>query len=241
MLSCAQKATYTPPPDTIVQYIIQEKPCPQPEKVPETNSCQQNGAEEKKPDPITPEYRALLDTLAWAEGTDCHYNMMMGRMLFTNYSAHPIETGEMPAKGIPFTQKRRYKGRTYRVVNYSTAAGRFQFLYRTYLKLKNEAGLFQTGFNPEEQRKAAIYLLKEKGGVTEEILQKAIETGDFMEVWNRLSWEWASLPCDEAKKPRRERKICYKDRGRYRQFTYPDKDLQRIFFIYYDIHKKQDN
>src|SRR3989344_5181513 len=99
-----------------------------------TNVCNQKIETEKK-DFMSPEYRALLNTIAWAEGTDCHYNMMAGRMLFTDYSAHPIETGEMPKTGTPF----RVRWRTL----YTTAAGRYQFLHRTYRTLKNEAGLFQ--------------------------------------------------------------------------------------------------
>ncbi len=238
--SCFSKTAYTPPSEVITRYITIPRSCPPPRTVIEHLPCEQK-TEEKKVDSITLEYRALLNTLAWAEGTDCHYNMMVGRMLFTNYVSHPVETGEMPKKGIPFPGKRRVRrnGRwiTYSTINYSTAAGRFQFLYRTYLTLKNEEGLFQSGFNPEEQDKAGKYLA-DKQGVTQELLEEAIRTKNFTELWNQLSWTWASIPCDESKKPRRERRICYPRRGRYNQFTYPDKDLQKIYFIFYDAAKK---
>src|SRR3989344_7413002 len=149
----------------------EEQPAPSLEKVIATNTCEQK-LESKKEHSLTPEYRALLDAIAWAEGTDCHYNMMAGRMLFTNFTAHPIETGEMPKTGTPFTVRWRKV--------YTTAAGRYQFLHRTYLTLKNEAGLFQTGFNPEEQDKAAKYLV-EKQGITQETLDEAMKTKNFTE------------------------------------------------------------
>ena len=231
--SCGYRTSYTPPPEVITRHVFSEKPCPPAEKIVETLPCEQK-TEEKVTDQLSTEYRALLDTIAWAEGTDCHYNMMVGRMLFTDYSSHPLETGEMPAKGIPFTMR----GRKYWKVLYSTAAGRYQFLYRTYLVLKNEAGLFQTGFNPEEQDKAGQYLIKDKQGVTEELLRSAMETRNFIEIWNQLSWQWASLPCDDSKKPRKERKRCYPGRGRHKQFAYSDQDLQKIFFYFYDLRKK---
>ena len=235
--SCVSKTAYTPPPDVITRYIVMENSCPTPEKIVERLPCEEK-AEEKKVDSISPEYRALLNTISWAEGTNNHYNMMVGRMLFTDYSSHPIETGEMPEKGIPFKEKRRVKRKggwvTYRVVNYSTAAGMCQILYPTYLALKKK-GFFQTGFNQEEQDKACKYLAE---GVTQEMLEEASSTKDFTEVWNKLSWVWASLPCDESKKQRKERRKCYPGRGRYNQFAYPDQDLQKIYFIFYDTHKE---
>ncbi len=199
------------------------------EKVITTTTCEQKAVEEKKY-PITTEYRALLNTIAWAEGTDCHYNMMAGRMLFTDYSAHPIETGEMPKTGTPF----RVRWRTL----HTTAAGRYQFLHRTYTTLKNEAGLFQTGFNPEEQDKAAKYLI-EKQNISPEILDEAVKTKNFTEVWNNLSWIWASLPCDESKKPRREQRRCHKDRGRYGQFAHQQENVEKIFFIFYETNNRE--
>lgn len=207
----------------------EEQPAPSLEKVIATNTCEQK-LESKKEHSLTPEYRALLDAIAWAEGTDCHYNMMAGRMLFTNFTAHPIETGEMPKTGTPFTVRWRKV--------YTTAAGRYQFLHRTYLTLKNEAGLFQTGFNPEEQDKAAKYLV-EKQGITQETLDEAMKTKNFTEIWNSLSWIWASLPCDESKKLRRDRRTCYKGRGRYGQFAHPHEDVEKIFFMFYEKYKRE--
>ncbi len=214
----------------IQQPLAAEKPCPPLERTVEIHTCPEKAEESpEKKDSISREYKALLDTIAWAEGTGCYYNMMLGRTLFLDYSAHPVETGEMPEKGIPFGPRWRR--------NTSTAAGRYQFLYRTYKSLQSE-GFFQTGFTPEEQDKAALYLIKDQLGVTDEIVHRAIETKDFTELWNILSWGWASLPCDESKKMRREQKKCFKGRGRYNQFVYQDKDLQNVFLNSYGTPKK---
>lgn len=225
--ACVSQKAYTPPSDVITRYITIPQSCPAPETIVERLPCEQK-IEEQKPDSITPEYRALLDTIAWAEGTDCHYNMMVGRMLFTNYASHPIETGEMPEKGVPF----KTRGRKYWRIIYSTAAGRYQFLYRTYKTLKAD-GFFQTGFSPEEQDKAGKYLI-EKQGVTQETLEQAIQEKnsakqqkEFIEIWHTLSGTWASLPHKKTK------------RSRYwSQFANKQEDLQKIFFIYYDQYKK---
>ena len=213
--ACVSKTAYTPPADTTVRYILVEKACPSPEKIVENRPEQK--IEEKKPDPITPEYHALLDTIAWAEGTDCHYNMMMGRMLFKDYSAHPIETKEMPEKGFEFGPRWRKR--------YSTAAGRYQFLYKTYNLLKGE-GFFQTVFSPEEQDRAAIYLIQ-KNEITQEVLEEAIRKKEFTDVWDALSGAWASLPHKKTK------------RSRYRfQYASREDNLEKIFFHFYETHTK---
>ncbi|GEM_PF-5173491 len=207
----------------------EEQTVPSLEKIITANVCEQRVDNQKK-DFMSPEYRALLDTIAWAEGTDCHYNMMAGRMLFTNFKKHPIETGEMPEKGTPFTVRWRKV--------YTTAAGRYQFLHGTYLILKNDAGLFQTGFTPEEQDKAAKYLM-EKQGITQKVVDEAVKNKNFTEIWNSLSWTWASIPCDESKKLRKERRRCIKGRGRYGQFAHPQENVEKIFFMFYEKHKKE--
>ena len=231
LASCVSQQYSVPP-----GYVDYTYPVPQEQSTSLENVISNTKVESKctqqitstKENYINPEYKALLDTIAWAEGTDCHYNMMAGRMLFKNYSAHPVETGEMPKTGTPFKVRWRKV--------YTTAAGRYQFLHRTYTLLKEE-GLFQTGFNPEEQDKAAKYLI-DRQEVTEEMVAQAVTSKDFTEVWNKLSWVWASLPCDESKKPRRERRKCIKGRGRHGQFAHTPEDLQKIFFIFYGGNKK---
>lgn len=218
-LSSCTTSTSIPPIHTYFNYQVKNtQPATVLENILEASSACETKTEITPPpqDFISPEYRALLNTIAWAEGTDCHYNMMVGRMLFKDYSAHPVDTGEMPEKGFPFKQR----GRKYWFVNYSTAAGRYQFLYRTYNLLK-EKGLFQNGFTPEEQDKAALYLITQSG-VTQELLEEAIQKKDFINVWHELSGEWASLPDKKTK------------RSKHRQFAYKEDNLEKIYFYFYE-------
>src|SRR3989344_4911815 len=130
------------------------------------------------------EMKALLDTIAWAEGAD--YNIMFGKRVFTDFSAHPVYTGQMPSNGFPY-------GKTT-----STASGRYQFLKGTYDSEK-KIGFFSTGFTPEEQDKAAIDLITRKRSLTEEQLKKSVESGNLRLVWDKLMLEWASIPTSSGK------------------------------------------
>ncbi len=132
----------------------------------------------------TPEQRALLDTIAWAEGANNKYNIMFGGSEFKSYAAHPVETGEMSKNGI-----------TANGIS-STAAGRYQYVYNSYLPLKQNG--FFTNFEPAEQDRAALHDITTRGGVTEEILANAISTGVFTPVWDRLARIWASLPYSKS-------------------------------------------
>ena len=143
----------------------------------------------------TNEQKALLDTIAWAEGTKEKYNLMFGGKEFTTYSSHPVETGEMPEKGFP------WPGGT------STAAGRYQFLYRTYKDLRGR-GFFQTGFLPAEQDKAGLWLLETKRGLSQNELAIAVNSGNLAPVWDKLAGEWASLPCDTTNVKIGDRTYC---------------------------------
>jgi len=128
----------------------------------------------------TPERRALLDTISWAEGAG-DYNIMFGGKVQQDLSQHPIYTGEMPPQGFPFG------------TSSSTAAGRYQFLKSTYDDL-TQNGYFSTGFWPPEQDQAALYLAYQKRGLTDAQLSSAIQMGNFVPVWDQLAREWASLP-----------------------------------------------
>lgn len=120
---------------------------------------------------ISPLYRALLDTIAFAEGSD--YSTLFGGGKFSGFNRHPRRA----VTKWGFT---------------STAAGRYQFLSSTYDRLKRK-GQFQRGFTLEEQDKAALYLIQ-RSGVTEEMLQNAVASGEFGQVWNTLAGQWASFP-----------------------------------------------
>ncbi|SHM66929.1 glycoside hydrolase family 24 protein [Phytopseudomonas punonensis] len=119
---------------------------------------------------------AFLDMLAWSEGTstitssDDGYNVLVGGALFDDYSAHPRRLIELPRYDIQ-----------------STAAGRYQFLARTWdaiVSLYN----FQGRFTPQAQDLAAVKLLDECGALTH------IQAGRAAEAINAAAPIWASLP-----------------------------------------------
>ena len=156
------------------------------------------------------EMKALLDAIAWAEGAN--YNTMFGGKTFSDFSSHPVYTGEMPSGGFPFS------GGT------STAAGRYQFLKKTYDSLKNK-GFFKTGFTPEEQDKAAINLITSTRKLTEEQLKQAVETNNLRPVWDKLEQEWASIPTSSGK-------------SYYGQPAKSEKDLNSVYYQCYSTYTK---
>ncbi len=127
---------------------------------------------------ISSEYRALLDTISWAEGAD--YNTLYGHETFADLSRHP---------NVKVT-KGRYT---------STAAGRYQIKHSTAEMLHRNNLL--TTMEPDEQDRAAIYLF-EKRGVNQRLIENAIFSGNFSSVWNKLAPEWASFPSNRHRKGR---------------------------------------
>lgn len=121
---------------------------------------------------------AFLDMLAWSEGTDHPnqptndrgYDVIVGGKLFTDYSKHPNILVTLPRYGIK-----------------STAAGRYQFLYRTWMAIVKNYG-FKGRFIPEAQDLACIKLLTECRAI------KKIEAGKIKEAIQLASPIWASLP-----------------------------------------------
>lgn len=119
---------------------------------------------------------AFIDMLAWSEGTstiatsDDGYNVIVGGRLFHDYSQHPRVLVDLP----------RYKIR-------STAAGRYQFLARTWDAIVRTYG-FRGRFIPEAQDLAAIKLLAECGALPH------IRAGHIDRAIAAASPIWASLP-----------------------------------------------
>lgn len=126
----------------------------------------------------TPNVAAFLDMLAWSEGTDHPaqrtndhgYDVLVGGGLFTDYSKHPNILVSLPRYGIK-----------------STAAGRYQFLYRTWMAIVRNYG-FRGRFIPEAQDLAAVKLLTECGAIPH------IEAGRIDKAIAKAAPIWASLP-----------------------------------------------
>lgn len=123
--------------------------------------------------------RALLDTIAWTEGTRGHgkdgYNVTFAYHYFDSCDEHPNETicsGKLC----------------------STAAGRYQFLYKTF------TGLKLPNFWPEQQELGALELIERRGVDLPEAPMTATQ---FANALDRLSYEWSSLPPGRYGTPRR--------------------------------------
>ena len=114
--------------------------------------------------------RALLDTIAYAEGTRGHgkdgYNVTFAYRYFDSCEVHPnikVCSGSYC----------------------STAAGRYQFLRKTW------DGLSIENFWPESQERGALELIRRRG-VT--LPDAAMTATQFANALDKLSYEWASLP-----------------------------------------------
>lgn len=122
---------------------------------------------------ITPERRALLNTIRYAEGTwangdDIGYRIMFGGGVFNSLDRHP--------------------DRVIRSSGYaSAAAGAYQFMPFTWNMVTQRLGL--TGFGPDSQDQGAIYLIQRRGAL------HLADRGELTaELAARLAPEWASFP-----------------------------------------------
>jgi muramidase (phage lysozyme) len=120
---------------------------------------------------------AFLDMIAVSEGTDNGrqrtkdrgYDVMVGGGLVPNYVDHPRKLVSLPRYGIK-----------------SSAAGRYQFLKRTWGGLVDKLGL--PDFSPASQDLACVELLKQRRAYL------LIQAGKWVDAVQACSKEWASLP-----------------------------------------------
>lgn len=119
-----------------------------------------------------PNMRKFLDMLSASEGTTKHgYFTMFGGTRLNSLRDHPRYT-------VPFTQKDGKK-------NASSAAGRYQFVQKTWTGVANALGL--KDFSPRSQEIAAVYLIKRRGAL-KDVLQ-----GNWDAAIKKTGKEWASL------------------------------------------------
>ncbi|MFM8259568.1 MAG: endolysin [Vulcanococcus sp.] len=122
---------------------------------------------------ITPERRALLNTIrfsegTWARGEDLGYRILFGGSLMASFERHPDR------------------------VNYSggyasAAAGAYQFMPFTWARASRALQL--EGFGPHVQDQAALFLIERRGALP------LADQGQFTpELAARLAPEWASFP-----------------------------------------------
>ena len=122
---------------------------------------------------ITPERRALLNTIRYAEGTwangdDIGYRIMFGGGVFSSLDRHP--------------------DRVIRSSGYaSAAAGAYQFMPPTWDMVTRALGL--SDFNPDAQDQGALFLIQRRGA-----LNLADQGQLTPQLAALLAPEWASFP-----------------------------------------------
>jgi len=122
---------------------------------------------------ITPERRALLNTIryaegTWAQGSDLGYRILFGGSVVESLERHP--------------------NRVMRTARYaSAAAGAYQFMPFTWDMAARALGLSE--FHPEAQDQAALFLVQRRGA-----LQLADQGMLTPQLVAKLAPEWASFP-----------------------------------------------
>ena len=131
--------------------------------------------------PYTKQEVTFLTLLSISEGTstskhtkDNGYDVIVNGIAgepktFTDYSKHPNVLVTVNNKGLK-----------------STAAGRYQVLYKYWLHYKKQLGL--KGFYPEDQDAIAIQLIKECKALDD------INAGRIEQAITKCRSRWASLP-----------------------------------------------
>lgn len=124
--------------------------------------------------------KAFLDMIAVSEGTatlgDRGYNVLFGSnktqvLIFTSYAKHP---------GVLIDADGKLGGLQ------STAAGRYQLLYRYYYPYKKLLNL--PDFSPDSQDKIALQQIKEQRALDD------VDAGRFEIAVQKCRNIWASLP-----------------------------------------------
>lgn len=127
--------------------------------------------------------KALHDTIAFAEGTRDRskdgYDIIFGGKTIPSCARHPNIC-------VPFQN------------TCSTAAGRYQFLNRTWESIANVKGY--ATFEPENQERGAAYLIASVRKATVPS-DRALSASEFTNVITKLSFEWASLPPGQYGQP----------------------------------------
>lgn len=135
--------------------------------------------------------RAFLDMIAAAEGTSGAngYRAMFG---YPNPDRIIDDLSDHPRRYFSFTNSR---GETLR----TSAAGRYQFLVRTWDTLKTRLSL--PDFGPASQDAAALELIRERGALGD------VRAGRIEAAIKKVAPIWASLPGAGYAQP--ERKLSY--------------------------------
>lgn len=126
------------------------------------------------PDNTASNRRAFLDMIAFAEGTSGPngYRTLFGGHLFDSFADHPRQR-------FAFTNKLGEQ-------LYTTAAGRYQFLSRTWDDCAKRLSL--PDFSQASQDLAALELIRQRGAMAD------VDSGRISKAVSRCAPIWASLP-----------------------------------------------
>lgn len=122
---------------------------------------------------LDPQVRALLDVIAYAEGTvgKNSYRTIFGFKEFSDFDDHPRCIVCAPSNGK---------------VLCSSAAGRYQFCQNEWDRVSHIIGA--KNFTPFNQDCGAVYLLMEKHAIL------PLKQGDFSQALFKIKAVWASIP-----------------------------------------------
>lgn len=129
--------------------------------------------------------RAFLDMIAYSEGVaagEDGYRTLFGGALMDSLADHP-------RRFFPFTNGRGEQLKT-------SAAGRYQFLMRTWDALARKLNL--PDFGPASQDLAALELIRERGALND------VRAGRFVQAVTKCAPVWASLPGAGYAQPERK-------------------------------------
>lgn len=164
-----------------------------------------------------PNVRKFLNFIAQAEGVKHGYNTMFGNERFQSLGAHPNVR-----KAFKQTD-----GRT----NYTTAAGRYQFLNSTWNNLAKRYGF--RDFSPQAQDLGAIALIAGRGAL-DDVLK-----GNWQAAIQKTGKEWASLPSSTYKQGKRSWDFANKQLGGDVQQKSYEPELKRQFVDLNAMRDKQ--
>lgn len=139
-----------------------------------------------------PNMRKMLNLIAASEGVKYGYNTLFGNQHIDNLNAHP-------------NIKKAFK-QTDGKTNYTTAAGRYQFLNDTWNGVAQQYGF--KDFSPQNQDLGAIALIAQRGALND------VLKGDYRSAILKLGPEWASLPSSTYKQGKRSWDFINKQLGR---------------------------
>jgi muramidase (phage lysozyme) len=133
-----------------------------------------------------PNVRKFLDMIQKSEGAK-GYEYGFNNTKLSNLDAHPGTSSS-------FTETDGKK-------NSTTAAGKYQFLEKTWNGVRDKLGL--TSFKGPEQEAAAVELLRGRGALD------AVRSGDWSTALAKTGPEWASLPTSPYKQAKRSMDFVY--------------------------------